>query len=238
MSMINPDNIKALIYKEVKDVLPKGNPLDQLYYKAKNKAKFDNEILFVYLGSIKNNSLNIIDDIYWEAHSKFSGKLTSNFSPIIIGNINCNKLSICGGIIVGNVTAKRMNVQYSNKKNSDNPIIYGDLNIKDVLMVKGKGLWGRLFKFVISGNATIKTYIDFEQTAIFSKKTIIETSFSFPQIFASEVRGKNCLKETYWGNHTADELVNQYLHIKLKKEDYGEYGFFSPIFRVNRLINK
>lgn len=182
----------------------------------------------MYEGNIETDTLNISDDIGWATQHKFVNQQNVNsfFGPIVLGDITCNTLVFNKGMIIGDVNIKNMSAMYSDQTNSFSEIT-GNLNVSEVLIATGKGLWGKPFNLTVYKKATIHTFVNNEQAAINANSVSIEKNFNFPQIYETQERGKDALKTTDWGNHSLDELIKYFNPVNLNVKQYGqEVRFF------------
>lgn len=233
--MIDKDKLKIYSYETLKPFLSAQSSLVKVYEKAKDKKKFN--VFFVYEGNVETAMLNVSDDIGWAAYYKFVNQqdVNSFFGPIVLGNITCETLVFNKGMIIGNVDTKNMSVMYSDQTNSFSEIT-GVLNVSEVLIATGKGLWGKAFNLDVYKSATINTFINNEQANINANSASIKKTFNFPQIYETEERGKDALKTTDWSNHSLDELTAHFNVANLNVEKYGEEVSF--FFREHTVFCK
>ncbi len=219
--MIDKNNLKILSYEELKSFLPTECCLSKLYDKAKDKSKFN--VFFVHDGDIETEILDIKDDIGWAAYYKFveNQDVRSFFGPVILGNVHCKALTFNEGLIVGDVYANNMSAMYSERTNSFSEIC-GSLNVEEVLLLTGKGIWGKKFTLNIDKNASINTLINHHQAAIASKELLIKKTFEFPQIeITDEGKREYAERETDWSQHSLEELTTYFNPNFLDLEEYG-----------------
>lgn len=236
--MINQDNLKLYTYKELKAVLPDGNQLEKLYEKAKDKNKFDEQFICVHEGDIETEALSPSDDVDWGVYYKFIEEKENIplFSiPVILGNVSCKTASIKEVLITGNLHTKNLDINYTSRPNTFSQVM-GNVTVDEVLFTTGKGLGGKPFKFQVNGDVNIHTWINLEQAGISAKSLNVKKEFSFPQVYATEDRGKHAQKETDWSQHNLEELTNYFNKEHLNLEEYGNYVEF--FFRVPTKLSK
>lgn len=221
------------MYKELKEKLPKENPLQELYKKAKDKNKFNKELFFVYEGNIEMEVLSL-HNLYWEGRTKFDTE-KANAMPIVLGNIVCKIITGSEGLLYGNVHTNNMMVSYPRYPNTFISLL-GNLEVDGLLFSSGKGLWGRKFNFNIIGKAKINTWVNNEQSEIVCNDLIIKHKFIFPQVYITKDRSKHALKKTDWSRYSLDELTKHFNTKLLVLKEYGNHVDF--FFDVHRKLAK
>lgn len=234
--MINENKLKIIAYKDLKEMLPAGNKLEALYEKSKDKALFDESLFPVYDGDIVTDSLGVRDEIYWGVFYKYiaDNEDLRLSQPVVLGNVTCKVLSFFEGLIAGNVEVQNMWTRYPDHKD-ELAEISGSLKVTEVFFTQGKGMKKSTCLSVL-GEATIHTLINSSDAEIKARKLLIQKTFSFPFIYATEDRGKHALKKTDWSRHTREELTAYFneavLNMEYENEDVDIY------FKVGTVLSK